>query len=296
MTSKATKYICHTVLYIILTIIAVIFVFPILYMFLQGLMTFEEVSYIPKPVIPQHWQFQNFIECFTLAGNYVDDFGNVGAPYMLIYLGNSILVLVLNVLGTLLSSMLVAYGFSKINFKGKGPMFAILLGTMMIPSSITMIPMFRVYTIFGMYDTLLPLWLPVWFGGGAMNVFLLRQFMRGFPTDILESAEIDGAGHLRKLFIFVLPSCIPIIAYIAMNTTMGVWNDFFTPLLYINTQPSWPLALAVPTIVKTTDSGPVTKTHLLMAACSVMTLLPLIIFISGQKVFIENITLTGVKE
>ena len=140
MTSKATKYICHTVLYIILAVIAVIFVFPILYMFLQGLMTFEEVSYIPKPVIPQHWQFQNFIECFTLAGNYVDDFGNVGAPYMLIYLGNSILVLVLNVLGTLLSSMLVAYGFSKINFKGKGPMFAILLGTMMIPSSITMIP------------------------------------------------------------------------------------------------------------------------------------------------------------
>jgi len=111
----------------------------------------------------------------------------------------------------------------------------------------------------------------------------------------LESASIDGAGHLRKLFKIVVPNCVPILIYIAMQSAMGTWNDFFTPLLYVNEKEKWTLALGVASIIQTNDSGLVTQKHLLMAACTIMTLFPLGLFIGGQKYFIENVAITGVK-
>ena len=225
-----------------------------------------------------------------------DEWGNpTSMPYMVVYLLNSIYVVVGNVAGTVLSSTLCSYGFAKIKFKFREPIFFAVLATMMIPGSVTMLSMFTVYKNLGMMNTRLPLWLPVWFGGGAVNIFLLRQFMRGLPNDILESASIDGAGHLRKLFQIVVPNCVPILIYIAMQSAMGTWNDFFTPLLYVNEKEKWTLALGVASIIQTNDSGLVTKKHLLMAACTIMTVFPLGLFIGGQKYFIENVAITGVK-
>ena len=284
------------VVYAFLVLLSLAFLFPLYLMVEMSLFTSNDVFEIPRRLFPSALTFSNYVECFTIAGYVPDEWGNpTSMPYMVVYLLNSIYVVVGNVAGTVLSSTLCSYGFAKIKFKFREPIFFAVLATMMIPGSVTMLSMFTVYKNLGMMNTRLPLWLPVWFGGGAVNIFLLRQFMRGLPNDILESASIDGAGHLRKLFQIVVPNCVPILIYIAMQSAMGTWNDFFTPLLYVNEKEKWPLALGVASIIQTNDSGLVTKKHLLMAACTIMTVFPLGLFIGGQKYFIENVAITGVK-
>lgn len=284
------------VVYAFLVLLSLAFLFPLYLMVEMSLFTSNDVFEIPRRLFPSALTFSNYVECFTIAGYVPDEWGNpTSMPYMVVYLLNSIYVVVGNVAGTVLSSTLCSYGFAKIKFKFREPIFFAVLATMMIPGSVTMLSMFTVYKNLGMMNTRLPLWLPVWFGGGAVNIFLLRQFMRGLPNDILESASIDGAGHLRKLFQIVVPNCVPILIYIAMQSAMGIWNDFFTPLLYVNEKEKWTLALGVASIIQTNDSGLVTKKHLLMAACTIMTVFPLGLFIGGQKYFIENVAITGVK-
>ena len=284
------------VVYAFLVLLSLAFLFPLYLMVEMSLFTSNDVFEIPRRLFPSALTFSNYVECFTIAGYVPDEWGNpTSMPYMVVYLLNSIYVVVGNVAGTVLSSTLCSYGFAKIKFKVREPIFFAVLATMMIPGSVTMLSMFTVYKNLGMMNTRLPLWLPVWFGGGAVNIFLLRQFMRGLPNDILESASIDGAGHLRKLFQIVVPNCVPILIYIAMQSAMGTWNDFFTPLLYVNEKEKWTLALGVASIIQTNDSGLVTKKHLLMAACTIMTVFPLGLFIGGQKYFIENVAITGVK-
>ena len=284
------------VVYAFLVLLSLAFLFPLYLMVEMSLFTSNDVFEIPRRLFPSALTFSNYVECFTIAGYVPDEWGNpTSMPYMVVYLLNSIYVVVGNVAGTVLSSTLCSYGFAKIKFKFREPIFFAVLATMMIPGSVTMLSMFTVYKNLGMMNTRLPLWLPVWFGGGAVNIFLLRQFMRGLPNDILESASIDGAGHLRKLFQIVVPNCVPILIYIAMQSAMGTWNDFFTPLLYVNEKEKWTLAMGVASIIQTNDSGLVTKKHLLMAACTIMTVFPLGLFIGGQKYFIENVAITGVK-
>ena len=284
------------VVYAFLVLLSLAFLFPLYLMVEMSLFTSNDVFEIPRRLFPSALTFSNYVECFTIAGYVPDEWGNpTSMPYMVVYLLNSIYVVVGNVAGTVLSSTLCSYGLAKIKFKFREPIFFAVLATMMIPGSVTMLSMFTVYKNLGMMNTRLPLWLPVWFGGGAVNIFLLRQFMRGLPNDILESASIDGAGHLRKLFQIVVPNCVPILIYIAMQSAMGTWNDFFTPLLYVNEKEKWTLALGVASIIQTNDSGLVTKKHLLMAACTIMTVFPLGLFIGGQKYFIENVAITGVK-
>ena len=284
------------VVYAFLVLLSLAFLFPLYLMVEMSLFTSNDVFEIPRRLFPSALTFSNYVECFTIAGYVPDEWGNpTSMPYMVVYLLNSIYVVVGNVAGTVLSSTLCSYGFAKIKFKFREPIFFAVLATMMIPGSVTMLSMFTVYKNLGMMNTRLPLWLPVWFGGGAVNIFLLRQFMRGLPNDILESASIDGAGHLRKLFQIVVPNCVPILIYIAMQSAMGTWNDFFTPLLYVNEKEKWTLALGVASIIQTNDSGLVTTKHLLMAACTIMTVFPLGLFIGGQKYFIENVAITGVK-
>ena len=284
------------VVYAFLVLLSLAFLFPLYLMVEMSLFTSNDVFEIPRRLFPSALTFSNYVECFTIAGYVPDEWGNpTSMPYMVVYLLNSIYVVVGNVAGTVLSSTLCSYGFAKIKFKFREPIFFAVLATMMIPGSVTMLSMFTVYKNLGMMNTRLPLWLPVWFGGGAVNIFLLRQFMLGLPNDILESASIDGAGHLRKLFQIVVPNCVPILIYIAMQSAMGTWNDFFTPLLYVNEKEKWTLALGVASIIQTNDSGLVTKKHLLMAACTIMTVFPLGLFIGGQKYFIENVAITGVK-
>jgi len=294
-TKKTNNLIFKACVYTLLVALSVIFLFPMFLMLSQSLFSQIEILRVPRPFVPSKPIFNNFAEAFTIAGKYVNAFGEETTPYMLIYLRNSLFVTVMFVLGMLVGSSLCAYAFSKIRFVGREKIFMVVLTTMMIPSTVTMLPMCTIYKFTGLINTLQALWVPIWFGGGAVNIFLLRQFMRTIPDDIFESAEIDGAGHARKYLFIMLPNCVPIMAFVALGGAIAVWNDFFTPLLYINTQAKWTLALGIANIIQTNDPRLINQTHLLMAACVTMSLLPLLLFIFGQKLFIENVTFSGLK-
>ncbi len=279
------------VLYTILVILSLIFLFPIFDMVSMSLTAPGEMSNMPQPLLPAVPQWGNYYEVIISQGYYN------GIPYFVLYFLNSLKVVVLYLIGALATASLAAYAFSKIDFAFKNKWFIVVLSTMMIPSAVTIIPMFIVYNRLGMINTQLPLWLPAFFGGGATNIFLLIQFMRGIPDSLLESAELDGAEHLRKLVQIVLPNCVPILLFIGLQTALTTWNDFFTPLLYITSKRELnTLALGVTNIMQSLSGGASAKQYLLMAACTLMSVFPVLLFVFGQKYFVESVTVTGMKE
>jgi multiple sugar transport system permease protein len=188
-------------------------------------------------------------------------------------------------LGTLLTASLAAYAFARFEFKIRDPLFIISLGTMMLPSQVTLIPQFVLFHLLSWVDTFRPLWVPSWFGGGAFAIFLLRQFMMTLPRDLDEAAIIDGAGFIRIYWNVLMPLCKPVLATLAVISIIGGWNDFLGPLIYIRTSDKFTLAIGLNAF----------RFNSLMAA-SVMATAPLIVlFFSAQQYFVQGIALTGIK-
>ncbi len=206
------------------------------------------------------------------------------------YIGTSAFLVILNILGTLLSSTLVAYAFSRLRWPGRDSFFLLLLATLMIPAQVTMIPGFIIMKWFGWYNTLQPLWV-FSFCGNAFYIFLLRQFMKGIPNDLEDAAKIDGCGFLRIYWNVILPLIKPTMAAIAIFTFMGVWNDFMGPLIYLSDHRLYPLSLGLFSLnVQAGDNF-----GMMMAGSLLMTMPVILIFFFAQKYFIQGITLTGMK-
>jgi len=206
------------------------------------------------------------------------------------YMATSLFIVILNVCGTLLSSSLVAYSFARLQWPGRNFCFALMLGTMMVPMQVTMIPLFLIVRALGWYNTLYPLWI-ISFFGGAFNVFLLRQFLRGIPRDLEDASKIDGCGFWRVYWHIMLPLVKPTLAAIAIFTFMASWNEFMAPLIYLQDQRLYPLALGL--FAFNVEAG--ITTSMLMAASLLMILPVIIIFFFAQKYFIQGVTLTGMK-
>ena len=205
------------------------------------------------------------------------------------YLGNTLKVVIPNVLGQVLSCSLVAYGFSRFNFKGKRVWFLILLATMMIPGQITMIPQFLLYRQLGWINTYLPLTVPAFFATSGYNVFLLRSYMSGIPKDFDEAATIDGAGSLRIFSQVMMPMCKPVLTAIMVFTFMGTWNDFNGPLIYLYDANKYTLSLGLSFFKGLYTS----KWNLLMAATMLVMLPILIIFFVAQDYIIDGISISS---
>jgi multiple sugar transport system permease protein len=206
----------------------------------------------------------------------------------LLYLKNTLVLVVLSVIGTLLSSSLVAYGFARLRFPGRDLLFKILLSTMMLPATITLLPQFLLFRSFGWIDTLLPLWVPTFFAG-AFNVFLLRQFFSQVPSELEDAAKIDGAGVLATFWRIMLPQIKPALAVVAIWTFMGAWNNFMGPLLYINTPENMPLSYALQLFQSERGGEPG-----LMMAFATLTVIPVVaLFFFAQRYFIDGVTLSG---
>lgn len=277
--------------YIVLSLLTLVFIYPFFNMIMLSLMSYQELQLYPPHWLPEMPQFDNFKNIISAFG-----YDMYGDPYVWQFLLNTGFVMVMKTLGLILSCTLCAYGFAKINFPGRNIIFFAILATLMIPGSVTQIPLFTLYKNFNWLDTLNPLWVPVWFGGGAMNIFLMRQFMRGIPNTLSESAQLDGAGHLRIWWSIIMPNCKPMIFKLFLDSITAAWGDYFQPMIYINTKEIWTVALAVRNMVSSTDvAGGVGSgaLNVQMATCVIMSLLPLITFAAGQKNFIENVTLTG---
>ena len=166
---------------------------------------------------------------------------------------------------------------------------------MMLPGIITLVPQYFIYNKLGMVDTFWPLIIPAWFGGGAFNIFLIRQFFLGIPGELGEAAEIDGAGTFTTVFRIYAPLAKPALAAVTIITFIGVWHDFFGPLIYLNSESHFTLALGVNEFIQNAKTGLLTHWGLVMASSTAIIVPPLLLFLFFQRFFIEGVILGGVK-
>ncbi|MCY8054422.1 carbohydrate ABC transporter permease [Bacillus inaquosorum] len=263
--------------YGLLVSLSIVFIFPFLWLVGTSLKPENEAISFPPSLLPKVWDFANYKDVFTIV-----DFGQ--------YYLNSIIVTVATVIGTVLSSTLVAYGFARIKGKGRDVWFILLLATMMLPPQVTMIPVYMIFAKLGWTNTFLPLIVPAFFGN-AYFIFLLRQFFKTIPKELEESAYLDGCSTLGIFWRIVLPLSTPAVITVALLSFMWTWNDFLGPLIYLNDDSKFTLALGILQFkgALLIEWGP-------MMAASVLIILPLIImFFVGQKYFIEGIATTGGK-
>ncbi len=275
MTSKSTRAkIVSIIATIILLAGVVVILIPLLWTICMALKPNGEMY--TDNFFPRQIAWDNFYKAVTS----IDFFR---------YLLNTCKILVPVMIGTVLSSAIVAYGFSRFEFKGKRVWFLILLATMMLPGQVTMIPCYLIFRQLGWVNTVLPLTVPSFFGGGAFNIFLLRQFMSGIPKDFDEAARIDGAGAFKIFTRVMLPMCRPVLTAVGIFTFMGVWNDFNGPLIYLYDQKKYTIALGLAFF-----KGLYTSQWNLMMAATVLVMLPvLILFFIAQDYIIDGISISS---
>jgi multiple sugar transport system permease protein len=209
-----------------------------------------------------------------------------------LYLRNTLVVAFLSVTGMVISSAVVAYGFSRVEWRGRGFFFTIVLATMMIPFPVLMAPLFVLFSKAGWIGTLKPLWVPAWFGG-AFNIFLLRQFYRGIPRELDEAARLDGCSHWGIFWRVILPLSRPALAVVALFHFIYVWNDFLAPLIFLTHRDQFTLALGLQLYQSKAGNTP---WNLLMAASTMVMAPVLLLFMVTQQTFVRGVSGDGLKE
>lgn len=253
---------------------AVLLLIPLVWTFCMSLKPNSEM--LNMNFWPEHPRLANFADVFNVI------------PF-LSYLWNTVVILIPVMIGTVATSAMVGYGFSRFRFKGKRAWFLILLATMMLPGQITLIPQYLMFREFGWVNTPLPLIIPAFFGGGAFNIFLIRQFMNGIPKDIDEAAVIDGASRFTIFSKIIMPLSRPALTAIGVFTFIGVWNDFNGPLIYLNDSTKYTLTLGL-SFFKGMYK---TQWNELMAATVLVILPVLILFFCAQQYIIDGIVISS---
>jgi multiple sugar transport system permease protein len=266
------------VLTIVLLIISVASIVPLYWMFRSSLMSNAEIFVFPPRIFPSTWRWDNYIKTFQ----------NFDA---LMYLKNTLLILVPSVIGTVVTSAMAGYALGRINFPGRKVWFTAVIGSMILPGHVTLIPHYLTYSALNLTNTYWPFYLGAWFGGGASNIFLMRQFMRTLPKEYDEAAFIDGANWLQVFIRILVPLCKPIMITVSIFAFMGYWNDFQGPLIYLRDDKKFPLALGLMTLRGAYSS----KWNYIMCGSLVMVVPALVLFAVGQKYFLSGIVMTGVK-
>lgn len=273
---RARKITKQVISYFFLVLFAFVFLFPIFCLLLQSVIPDEELSMFT--VFPSYFNF----EPYKIA---LSDLS------LMKYLWNTIALVLLNILGSTVMSSVTAFGLSKVKFKGQNVVFSMILATVFLPSTVTSIPLYTMYLKLGWTATNYPLWVPLLFGGGAMNIFLMRQFMRGIPKTYTEAAILDGASNLRIYLDIVVPLIKPIMIYLAVQTFYGVWNDFQGPLIYLEDEAQYTLSLALYLEYGQTND----PLNVTMAVGALMMIPCAALFAIFQKQLIEGVSTVGIK-
>lgn len=279
MSYKSKHILKKVIQYSVLIIISVILLLPFIWMVSTSFKHYTQVFVFPPSLIPQPAVLDNYVDLFKAM------------PFVK-YMFNSIVIAVLTTLGAAVLGSITAYCFAKIRFPGRDLWFLFFLAALMIPVEVITVPLYLGLSRIGWTDSNLPLIIPQIFGpAGVFGIFVLRQFFITIPDEIIEAAKIDGCGHLRTLFHIVAPMATSAIATLVIFTFANSWNDFFQPLIFLNTQDHYtvPLGLAM----FTDESG--TKWHLIMAASSLATAPLLLVFFLCQRKFIDSIAMSGIK-
>ena len=278
LTRTQSKIIRNIILYVFLTLFSIICILPLLWMISTSLKSGNIIFESPPRWLPDGFHFENYKKAVQEI------------PFLQ-YFFNSTFITVLRIVAEVFVSALVAFGFAKFDFPGKNLWFLLLLSTIMLPSEVTLIPVFQLFTKLGWVNTFLPLTVPAFFGGQAVFVFLLRQFFMAQSNELMEAAMIDGANKFSIFLKIYLPISKPALITVGIFSFQGSWNDLMGPLIYLNDSSKYTLQLGLAMFNGMTkiEWGP------LMAA-SLLTLLPiLIVFFAAQKYFVEGITFSGIK-
>jgi len=233
----------------------------------------------PPQWIPDPIQWQNYVEVFEAV--------NVWG-----YTANTLIITIFGTLGTVLSSSLAAYSFARLRFKGRDFVFGAILSTVMLPFVVTMIPLYILFSRLGWIGTFLPLIVPEWFGG-AITIFLLRQFFRTIPIELEDAARIDGASRPRIFAFVILPLSRPALTVVTVLAFLNHWNDFLSPLIYLTKRDLYTLALGLNALQY--FEGGLDWTHYVMVLATLMVLPVVLIYFLAQRALVEGIVLTGLK-
>jgi multiple sugar transport system permease protein len=277
MKAKRKKLINRFILYGILLVFSVIFLLPFYWMLITAFKTPGDLLRFPPTWWPQPVSFANFPRAFNAL------------PFDKFYI-NSFEIVILSTLGTVLSSALIGYGFARYNVKGSKLLFGILLATLALPDEVLLIPVFLLFKRLGWLNSILPLVVPSYFGN-AFYIFLFRQFFKGIPGELLDAAQIDGVNHFGAFWYIVRPLSTPVIAVVTVFNFISKWNDFFSPLIYLQDVNKMTVAVGLSYFhgESSTDWGA------LMAASLVSIIPILVLFIFAQKYLVQGITTTGLK-
>lgn len=267
--------ITSVILFIILAIGAVVILFPIAWMLSTALKSAPEVAQYPPKLLPEKPLFENFAIAWGKA------------PFTR-YTINTLIIVVFTIIGNVFVNSFVAYGFAKIDFAGKKLLFRIVLATMMIPGFVTLVPTYVIFSKLQWVDTYLPLIVPA-FCGNAFHIFMMRQFYRTIPNELLEAARVDGAGHFYIWGKLMMPLVKPVMATVALISFKGAWSDFQGPLLYLSSKSKYTLQLGLQVF----KGQGYTEWNYLMAI-SFLSMLPiLLLFFCFQNYFIEGMNVGG---
>jgi multiple sugar transport system permease protein len=257
---------------------AVVFSIPFVWTVSTALKTNDQVFAVPPVWVPQPVEWSNFHRAWTEL------------PFMR-FVGNTVFVTLVALVGQVASASLVAYGFARFQFRGRNFLFMLLLSTMMLPPQVTMIPVFLIWRYFRLIDTFAPLTVPEYFGGGAFTIFLLRQFFLTIPRELDEAALLDGASYFQIWHKIILPLSRPALTTVVILSFLGHWDEFMRPLIYLNSMEKFTVSIGLRMFQ---DMFGV-QLELLMAAALIHILPCIVLFAVAQRQFIKGIAMTGLK-
>lgn len=260
---------------------AIVMFAPFAFLISSSLKIETQVFQFPIQWLPDPVRWQNYTDALTQK------------PFHL-YFQNTMLIVLFNQVAILVSASIVGYGFARIDFPGRNFWFGVALATMMLPYYVTMVPQFILFSRLGWMDGFLPLIVPYFFGGGAFNVFLFRQFFKTLPEDLSDAARMDGCSEFAIYWRIFVPLSTSVFITVAIFTFMASWNDFIGPLLYINSPDKFTIALGLSTYRSMMGVGR-TRWDLLMAASVSMTAPIVLLFFILQRYFIKGVVMSGIK-
>ena len=263
------------VLFVVLCILAVLFLIPFAWLVLTSLKPESEL--FARNLLPSTLTLEHYQRVFA------------SSPVAQWFL-NSLLVSALAVASVLLSSSLIAYGFARLRFRGRNLLFALVIGTYMLPVGVTLIPTFLIWNQLGLVGTFFPLWAGNLFGS-AFYIFMLRQFLLTIPQDLADAARVDGAGYFRIFRDIMLPLVRPALVAVAIFEFQAKWNDLLTPLIYLNRPAMYTMALGLTSFKSEFEM----QWALWMAASVIFTIPMIVLFFFAQRFFVEGVTMTGIK-
>lgn len=277
MITRQAKWVSRSLIYIILILGAFFTVAPFIWLMRSSVMTIQEIFSMPPKWFPAIPQWNNYANVFKTL------------PFARFFLNTAIIV-ILNVIGALFSNTIMAYAFARINFRGRNIMYSLCLATLMLPTTVTMIPLFIEWKYLGGLNTFAPLYVPAFFGN-AFYIFMLHQFFKTIPIEFDEAAFVDGASYPQIIAKIIVPIAKPALAVVAIFSFLNSWNDFMGPLLYLNDQAKFTISLGLKMFLSMFRA----EWNTLMAA-STLAVLPLIVlFFIAQRYFIEGLTIGGLK-